>query len=93
MTQPRVGLRRKEPSNMGHEFQYIEPPGLADAVILGIASITSLGNGLVRVKLFGEENVKEGYRVISARHVLALDMGVAIAGEAGSAFLNMRGGV
>jgi hypothetical protein len=90
MTQPSVGLRQKERVNMGHEFQYIEPPGLTDAVCLGIASITSLGNGLVRVKLFGEENVKESYRVISARMVLALEMGLHMTNEARSTFTNMR---
>lgn len=75
---------------MGHEFQYIEPPGLVDAVVLGIASITNLGNGLVRVKLYGEENVKERYRIISSRQVLALEMAVRITNEARSTFTNMR---
>jgi hypothetical protein len=90
MTPPHMGLRQKERLNMGHEFQYIEPPGLVDAVVLGIASITNLGNGLVRVKLYGEENVKERYRIISSRQVLALEMAVRITNEARSTFTNMR---
>jgi len=69
-----------------HEWDYIEMPGLQDKLVMGLADTKYLGSGLVGVRLFGEQNVRESWRLICAKLHFPVDVGLGMNAEARAAF-------
>lgn len=69
---------------------YIEPLGVPDVVINGIAKIENLRSGLVRVWLYSDECLEERSRIIRCKLVFSLEDGIAMNQQAGGAFSQLH---
>ena len=71
----------------GVMFDFVEPEGLFDVFVNGIARVESLGDGyLTRVWLFADEHLQEPSKVIRARLVMPIGQALEMNDEAAKAF-------
>ena len=66
-------------------FEYIEAFELADVLITGCAKIEPLGHGLVRLWLYGTEDLSEKVKVVRAKIVVPQELAKKLAAELNTA--------